>query len=85
MKHTPTANEVLTKLAGVLHRIPQAERDIIITACNSHDEPVNLLKIVEQRIQQDKIDNETTGDGTGMLWAIHDDICSALKSAGVSL
>lgn len=36
--NTPTPNEVLTELSGVLHRIPQAHRDIIVTAVNSHEE-----------------------------------------------
>jgi hypothetical protein len=76
MKHTPTANEVLTKLAGVLHRIPQAERDIIITACNSHDELVSALK------------NYTLCGTSREVKPMREcliDAESALKSAGVSL
>ena len=50
--HTPTVNEVLTELSGVLHRIPQAHRDIIIRAINAHDELLRALRAFEERYQK---------------------------------
>lgn len=51
--HTPTPDEVLTELAGVLHRIPQAHRDIIVTAVNSHEELLQACKNAEAFLEDD--------------------------------
>ena len=52
--NTPTPNEVLTELAGVLHRIPQAHRDIIVTAVNSHEELLRACKAALDMLTNDR-------------------------------
>ena len=67
MKNQPNVNEVLTELSGVLHRIPQSHRDIIIRSVNMHDRMVEILKRSIEFLPSKCSGSQCTGDSTYCL------------------